>query len=274
MTVYNAFYFLNELDLLEIRFRELYDVVDVFVIVEGTRTYRGEPKEPVFYNNRKRFEPWLDKVRHYVVTDYPYDAKTSLRATWAREYHQRDCLRRVLPEVRPDDCVVLTDGDEIPRASVVRRYDASQGVVKLDMRFYHFWLNYKANNGWDLAHVIPGIVYNAFLPSELRMVDVHHMPHLPFNVDGVYTDAGWHFAYLGGAEAIRYKLRNYSHWNLQHSLPTLAALQRGQDVSLDRLGVQSDGRRYVFAKTPIDAGHPACVQQDQAVYRERGLVLA
>lgn len=271
--IYNAFYFLNELDLLEVRLRELYDTVDMFILVEGTRTYRGEPKEPLYHLNQKRFSRWRAKIRSYVVTDYPYGDKTNLRATWAREYHQRDCLRRVLPRIGAGDCVVMTDGDEIPRATSVQKYDVTQGVVKLDMRFYHFWLNYKANNGWDLAHIIPGSVYNAFLPSELRLVDVRYMPEVPFNVDGVYTDSGWHFAYLGGEELVKYKLRSYSHWNLQHTLPTLTALQRGQKVDMAQLGVQSDGNRYVFAKVPVDAGHPQCIEHNVDFFREKGLIL-
>ena len=53
--VYDGFMFFNELDLLEIRLRELYDVVDTFVVVEATVTFSGHPRELVFEANRQRF---------------------------------------------------------------------------------------------------------------------------------------------------------------------------------------------------------------------------
>ena len=41
MKIYDCFTFYNELDLLELRLRETYDHVDVFVIAEATRTFQG-----------------------------------------------------------------------------------------------------------------------------------------------------------------------------------------------------------------------------------------
>jgi beta-1,4-mannosyl-glycoprotein beta-1,4-N-acetylglucosaminyltransferase len=39
--VFDAILFSNEMDMLEIRLRELYDVVDKFVIVESDHTFTG-----------------------------------------------------------------------------------------------------------------------------------------------------------------------------------------------------------------------------------------
>ena len=43
--IYDCFNFFNELDLLEIRFYTLYEVVDKFVIVESNKTHSGIPKD-------------------------------------------------------------------------------------------------------------------------------------------------------------------------------------------------------------------------------------
>ena len=45
--------FYNELEMLEYRLETLYPVVDKFVIVEATRTFRGNPKPLLFSNNFK-----------------------------------------------------------------------------------------------------------------------------------------------------------------------------------------------------------------------------
>ena len=52
MKIFDAFTFNNELHLLLLRLEELYDVVDQFIIVEGTKTHSGEPKR-LFYEESK-----------------------------------------------------------------------------------------------------------------------------------------------------------------------------------------------------------------------------
>jgi len=55
MKVYDCFPFFNELDVLEIRLKELWDVVDVFVLAESNLSHSGKPKEYIFENNKDRF---------------------------------------------------------------------------------------------------------------------------------------------------------------------------------------------------------------------------
>lgn len=63
--IYDCFPFLNEVDLLEIRFRELGDLVDQFVIFESVRDHRGVPRTPklvrVLYDT-ERFARWRSRV--------------------------------------------------------------------------------------------------------------------------------------------------------------------------------------------------------------------
>ena len=69
--IIDSILFFNELDLLELRLEELYDHVDIFLIVESDKTFTGKPK-PLFYkNNSNRFSKWSDKIHHYVVDDMP-----------------------------------------------------------------------------------------------------------------------------------------------------------------------------------------------------------
>jgi beta-1,4-mannosyl-glycoprotein beta-1,4-N-acetylglucosaminyltransferase len=44
MKIYDCFPFFNELDILEIRLNELYDVVDYFVLVESRCSFSNNPK--------------------------------------------------------------------------------------------------------------------------------------------------------------------------------------------------------------------------------------
>ena len=67
MKVYDCFPFFNELDVLEIRLKELWDVVDVFVLAESNLSHSGKPKEYIFENNKERFSQWMSKIRHIKV---------------------------------------------------------------------------------------------------------------------------------------------------------------------------------------------------------------
>lgn len=70
--VVDAVIFFIELDLLEIRIRELESVVDKFVILESNGTFTGHAKETVFANNRSRFNfISADRIIHDVVALHP-----------------------------------------------------------------------------------------------------------------------------------------------------------------------------------------------------------
>jgi hypothetical protein len=81
----------NELDVLELRFSELEDVVDRFVVVEATVTHAGLPKRLAFAENRHRFAHWKDRVVHVIVKDMPEGPDH-----WNRERYQRNALVRGL----------------------------------------------------------------------------------------------------------------------------------------------------------------------------------
>ena len=68
---FDCFTYFNEDRLLELRFETLSDVVDVFVVVEATRTHTGIPKPLLF--DRDRFPKFADRIRHVVVDDLSPD---------------------------------------------------------------------------------------------------------------------------------------------------------------------------------------------------------
>ena len=67
--VWDCFPFFNELELLEIRLQLLYEIVDHFIIVEMSRTQRGDKKEFILEKNLRRFESYLDKIKYIKIND-------------------------------------------------------------------------------------------------------------------------------------------------------------------------------------------------------------
>ena len=142
--IYDCFTFFNELELLELRLHELAGVVDKFVLVEATKTHSNQPKPLCYQENRSRFGEFQDRIIHIVVDDLP-DAKNA----WVLENFQRNGIGRGLTNCRPDDWVLVSDIDEIPRATTVAR-------VSREMQFRDdFFVNlaHGALNS-QLAHAI------------------------------------------------------------------------------------------------------------------------
>lgn len=192
--IYDCFPFFDELDLLEIRLSELDSVVDRFVLVESTRTHANQPKPLYYHENRARYSQFSDKIIHIVVEDMPGDEDA-----WVRENHQRNCIIRALTGCTDDDTILVSDADEIPRASIVRPVDAMTG---LELRLSYYFLNYVTRAPW---------VRSAILPYKL----LRRMPNVQAVRDAQFTkaikDAGWHFSYLGGVEKIQRKISAFAH---------------------------------------------------------------
>ena len=116
MAVFDIFSVDRELDLLEFRLRTLNEVVDRFVIVEGTRTYTGKPKRLWVSEHLDRFAPWADKLDVLVVS-LPAEAPNA----WAREHAQNRRKRDFITDyTTAADHILLGDVDELPRPAAVR----------------------------------------------------------------------------------------------------------------------------------------------------------
>ena len=118
MKIFDCFPFFNELEILELRFMELYDTVDYFVIVEANKSHNGTPKEFIFENNKSRYEKWLDKVIYVKVEDMP---EYNPDYVFALEYFQRQQIMRGLEgKAQEGDKILVSDCDEIPKVEKIK----------------------------------------------------------------------------------------------------------------------------------------------------------
>ncbi len=229
--VYDCFTFFNELDLLEIRLNTLDAVVDKFVIAEATRTHTGKHKDLVFKSNQSRFARFLDKIVYVVVEDLiPEDevAQDSYNMPWKNENRQRNALRRGLENASRDDIIMVSDLDEIPKPELVNiakgSLDKGEQSVRFEMDFYNYYLNFKnfSYPKWTLGTV--GVKYDSFLTGDIfrgfkcdRYTQATENDGPTFNklrfmkCSTVLRNAGWHFSFLGGIDAIQKKLAAFSH---------------------------------------------------------------
>jgi beta-1,4-mannosyl-glycoprotein beta-1,4-N-acetylglucosaminyltransferase len=205
MKIFDGFLFFNELELLEIRLKELYDHVDYFVICESTKTHQNKDKPLFFKENKDRFSEFSKKIIHhvYVPDKYPY--------SWYIENEQRNQLKSANFKIEQGDIFLLSDGDEIMKGSSVeflRKTQSQFNEPKTSiMQMSYGYLNAVVqepwhHKGWRGTIMLPYDYYNAMSLNEWR----NYKDQLPR-----YEDSGWHFSFMGGKERVKTKLASYAH---------------------------------------------------------------
>ena len=207
--IIDAFPFNNELDMLECRLTELSDHVDHFVLVESEQDHQDHPKPLWYMEHRERFTPWADKIVHVVTGKMPTQAEDN--DPWAREHAQREWIGAGLNrlDLSPDDIILQSDVDEIPRALYARNVRPGGGMLVFGMRMHCFavdwlhpviWQGTVAATARTLAALPDGKRFSYQRDNRLRAQCPPHM-----------RDAGWHLSWLGGRDAAMAKLGSFCH---------------------------------------------------------------
>lgn len=266
--LYDCFPFYNELDLLEVRLNELSGVVDRFVIVEAGETFNGKPKPFVLEENFQRFAAFADRITHLKIASFPPG-----NDRWFREHLQRDKLIEGLADAGPDDLVMISDLDEIPDPKVLAaiKRDPPRGarVLCLELRYFHFFLNLERRERW--------LKYGPRLMRRGALPNIHELKRIRGPVKGtlrnfvrglraswgmkrwitrqVIRDAGWHFTWLGGLDAVVSKAGAIPfHSSLPRGLEQAGPAQKLIDDALASVGTACD-------IVPIDDSFPRYIQQ-------------
>jgi len=213
MKIYDCFTFYNELDLLEIRLKELYDHVDHFVLVEASRTFQNREKPYIYLENKDRYAQWSDKIIHIQVDDMPEGDNA-----WLRETHQRNQIVRGISDANENDIIIISDCDEIIRHDAVNELrNGIELVFPLRMPLFNFKFNYmRINPGhyevWAMA--VKKSIIDQVTPDQIRnsRFNYSNWPMRSKNTDTkIIEHAGWHFSYLGDIEYLKDKAKSFSH---------------------------------------------------------------
>jgi len=275
--VFDCFTFFNELDLLEIRLHELAPVVDRFVIAESPVTFTGRPKPLHFQDNKARFAAFADKIIHIVVDDQPVTD-----SAWERQWRQRNALDRGIADAAPDDLILLSDLDEIPRPETIRNIKKTppnrNEILCLELRMFYYFANLESDERWLRRG--PRCLVNAgyFGMQRLRNIKGPHLSPLRDFTRAISAwcesgrpvrrrairDAGWHFSYLGGIAAIHEKMRSISGGS--KAPDDFKQLDKIMARVGNRIAVR-DGPFSQLHLRPIDDGFPAYLRSNLERYR-------
>jgi hypothetical protein len=262
MKVYDCFPFFNELDVLEIRLKELWDVVDVFVLAESNLSHSGKPKEYIFENNKDRFTQYLSKIRHIKIDDMP-----ETNDSWVREKFQRICIDRGLYDMAPEDIVIVSDCDEITRAEIVEliKHDENNyNKYILNIPQFQYKLNYM--KVFDVSKnanimVTRGRAYtNAQQEREYTFFWNAKPPETVFVDHG-----GWHFTYLGDDQHAITKIQNFAH--TETDTPDMIKRHNIAWFIENKYGHHGPNNAERFEAVDLDDYFPECIVSNKEKYQ-------
>lgn len=215
--VFDCFMFWKELDMLELRLRHMWEHVDEFVIVEADRTFRGAPKPLFFWENKSRFAWAMPKI-HHVLVNMP----ESHSEYWGMEGIQRDGIMTGVMGALPEDYVLISDVDELPRYHEMRiamERCVHEGPVALVLTKHHW----KLNNRMDTS--LPGSEHHhpwhSFTVCQRRHLRFPEEPETMGWTPQQIRDrrcawpsvdhGGWHFSFIGDEFFNQEKIKAFSH---------------------------------------------------------------
>lgn len=248
--IYLCFTFYRELELLEIRLKELWDVVGKFVICESEHSHTGR-KKPLYYrDNQSRFSAYKNKIISLV--------HKSPRASnpWVNLQSQMNYVVYGLGNAKSEDTIVVSDADEIPRQAAIH-HTRHFPYGKIRTRTYAYKFNVQMiRDGHDNDY------HSTFGFAKLKFMQT---PLLLWMQKGKneMRDGGWHFDWLYSADIISEKIGDMAH--TEYNTPYFRNAKRIRhciDNNLDLF----DNNAYKLVTVPLNA--PRCVMENKEKYED------
>ena len=242
--IIDCFLFFQELDLLEIRLKYLDPYVDYFVIVEACQAFSGAEKKFIFEDNKSRFNPFLNKIIYYKITDMhaDYDSVISFlkeknssssqkiskimeefnhfpkdELHWVLDAYHRECLHFPLEKIAKDvDIVILSDLDEIPSKEIFEKDPfllANSGPLVCEQKEFSYFLNYhRIGSQWR------GTIFGLKDAMTTGSLNSLRMDAWVLNIiKDVIPKGGYHFTSVGSISDIKNKIESWGHQEFNNS---------------------------------------------------------
>ena len=230
MNIYDCFMYYDEDLLLDIRLNALDKYVKKFVITEATYTHNGAKKKLNF--NINNFNKFKNKIDYIVVDQQPpnvrklkEDDSAKIKEEklilngMARDYFQRENLKKGLKNLKDDDLVVISDLDEIPNFDNLDFDKVNNNIIIFQQKMFYYKLNLYYNEFiWAGSKAVK---YKNFVsPQWLRNVKSKKYPFWRLDIffskkkysNLFYVkDGGWHFTCIRTPEDLEKKLLNFAH---------------------------------------------------------------
>ncbi|GAB2230849.1 hypothetical protein Droror1_Dr00015144 [Drosera rotundifolia] len=198
--VFDAVLFNNEVDMLAIRWKELYPYVTQFVILESNSTFTGIPKPFFFGIHRDKFK-FVEPRLTYGTIGGRFKKREN---PFVEEAYQRVALDHLIrvAGIEEDDLLIMSDVDEIPSRhtiNLLRWCDEIPPVLHLRLRNYLYSFEFKMDdNSWRAS-------IHRYQPGKTRYAHFRQ-------ADYILSGSGWHCSFcFRNIQEFIFKMKAYSH---------------------------------------------------------------
>ncbi|PWN49693.1 glycosyl transferase [Violaceomyces palustris] len=197
----DAVIFSVEIELLEIRLRELWDVVDTFVILESGHTFTGNSKNYTFAENRARFTQYESKISYSSV---PGRTLRSGEDEFQLEGEMRTAVSahiNSLPDSGDRPLVLMSDVDEIPARHTLALLKACESPLPLHLQLRNYVYSYEFVTD-----------FRSWRAQVHEWVKGSTWYHHGKSSDKILSDSGWHCSFcFARISDFAFKMTSYSH---------------------------------------------------------------
>ena len=208
--------------MLDLRFNILDKYVDHFVVCEAKFSHSGRKKELFF--NIKNFEKFKKKIIYLVVdnepkniiSDHNNDTSILRNNSVQRISFQRDFIKQSLNLFSPDDYILYSDNDEIPKLQNINFNKLDNEIVIFSQKLFYYKLNLLLPNmSW---YGTKGCKVKD-LKSFTWLRNIKNKKYKFFRLDTLFSDTkyknvkiindgGWHFSNLKNIRDLKEKYLN------------------------------------------------------------------
>ena len=215
---------------LDVRLNLLNEHVHKFVIIESIFNHKGEKREPQF--NIDKFSKFKEKIIYILKDDVPSEIETigehdskkevfrkSILNALKRENLQRNSISEGLKDARPDDWIIISDLDEIPKLEKLYFERIKEKILIFEQEMMYYKFNLKLENFTWMGSKACKF---KFLESPQWLRNIKGKNYPKWRLDTWFSNkkysnlcfiknGGWHFTCLKTAEDLEKKLLNFAH---------------------------------------------------------------
>jgi beta-1,4-mannosyl-glycoprotein beta-1,4-N-acetylglucosaminyltransferase len=210
--IYDCFTYFNEDLILDLRFNILFDEVDYFVIIEGSKTHSGQKKKKNF--QIEKFSKFKKKIKYFFIENMPNSINS-----WELENFQRNQIILGLKKANKEDLILISDCDEIPNLKIIKNIDYKKlenNIFAFEQKCFYFKLNLlnPRSNPWHGTKLVCYDFLKKNTPQQIRNYKIKQYPF--WRIDRpknaiILKNGGWHFSYLNNINNIKLKLESFAH---------------------------------------------------------------
>ncbi len=262
--IYDCITFFDEGFQANLRFNILNNYVEQFVVCESKFDHKGHYKGVNF--NIENYKEFKNKITHLVINEQFPDTSNP----WKTQAFQREFIFSGLDKAKPEDYIMFSDPDEIPRPEIL----ANLKLIKKFGIFLQKMFCYKMNiynpheSPWEGSRIC--------LKKDLKSIDFLRQKILKKNIRYPFwridkekniqliDNGGWHFNYLLEPEKISKKLKTFAHTEYNRNEFT------NIDVIKENIHEKKDlfKRGHKYYKVQLDNTFPNYILDNQSKFNQ------